>query len=89
MLDLNRVYKVYSGRANHCMCGCAGKYKVASEHKQFADNDRGYPYGDDEINDTIVRKTVGKILAADDFKIEDNYIFAVINKRIHVAYFQE
>lgn len=25
-LDLSQVSRVYSGKANHCCCGCSGKY---------------------------------------------------------------
>ena len=89
MFDLRKVYKVYSGRAGFCMCGCAGKYKVSTALREEANRDRGYDYSDDDVSDVTVRRTVGKILSAADPVFEGNHVYAVIGKRIHVAYFTE
>ena len=86
MLDLSKVFKVYSGKANHCACGCSGKYKVASVHKDFADKDRGYSYDGSDIDDTEVRKIVGKILASDNPVDNGDHVYAVVGKRMYVAF---
>lgn len=86
MFDLSKVYKVYSGRLRFCMCGCAGKYTVASAHREEANRERGYDYTDEEVSDVTVRRIVGKILSAAEPVMEDNYIHAVVGKRFYVAY---
>ena len=88
MLDLSKVYKVYNGKPNACCCGCSGKYSVASVHKEFADKDRGYAYNDSDINDVTVRKIVGKILSADNPLDEGGHVYAIVGKRMYVAYYQ-
>jgi hypothetical protein len=85
MIDLNKVYKVYNGRAGLCACGCSGKYTTASQHKEFADKARGYET--DDVNDVTVRKIVGKILSAEN--PEDSgmgFVYAIVGKRMYVAY---
>jgi len=84
MLDISKVYKVYSGRAGMCCCGCSGKYATATAHKEFADQDRGYVV--DDVNDVTVRKVVGKILSADRPVDEGPHVYAVVGKRMYVAY---
>ena len=89
MLDLSKVYKVYSGKSGMCMCGCSGKYKVASAHRAHADVDRGYPYSDEDVSDISVRRTVGKILSAPSPKDEGGHVYAVVGKRIYVAFYKD
>ena len=60
-ITTDKVYKVYSGKAHHCACGCSGIYRIASAHREFADKDRGYPYEDCDVNDQFVAKVVGII----------------------------
>ena len=88
MLDLSKVYKVYNGQAGRCACGCSGKYHVASAHRQFADQDRGYPYNDSDVNDVTVRKVVGKILSANNPIDEGGHVYAIVGKRMYVAFYQ-
>jgi hypothetical protein len=88
MLDLSRVFKVYNGKPNRCCCGCSGKYSVASVHKEFASQDRGYPYNDNDVNDETVRKIVGKILASANPKDEGDHVHATVGKRLLVAYYK-
>ena len=88
MLDLSKVFKVYNGRVNSCCCGCSGKYTVAGAHKAFADKDRGYPYDDSDVNDETVRKIVGKILSANNPKDEGGHVYAIVGKRLLIAYYK-
>lgn len=87
MFDLHKVFKVYSGKAGSCMCGCSGKYKISSALREEANRDRGYDHNDQDVSDVTVRRTVGKILSAAKPVFESNYVYTVIGNRIHVAYF--
>lgn len=52
------AYTTYAGRPG-CMCGCNGKYAVASGHKAFADENRGYVT--DDTNDRSVNGLLNKL----------------------------
>ncbi len=86
-MELQSVYKVYSGKANRCMCGCSGKYATASAHAEFATAERGYDAQD--VNDRSVKIIAGKVLRSSNKVIEGNYAFVEQNGRILVAYFKE
>lgn len=86
MLDLSRVFKVYNGKANACCCGCSGKYATASALKAHADTDRGYEV--DDTNDVTVRKIVGKILSADNPQDEGGHVYAIVGKRMYIAFYK-
>jgi len=86
MLDLHKVYKVYSGKANYCACGCSGYYRVASQHLDYASAERGYAYDDRDISDVSVRRIVGKILAAADMEKGEDYIAATVGQRRLLAW---
>jgi hypothetical protein len=86
MIDLSKVFKVYNGKANACACGCSGKYKIASSLKSVADKDRGYSHDESDIDDTQVRKIVGKILSSDNPIDNGDHVYAVVGKRMYVAF---
>ena len=88
MLDVSKVFKVYNGKLNRCCCGCSGKYHIASAHKEFADQDRGYAYDDGDVNDVTVRKVVGKILSAKNPIDEGGHVYATVGKRMYIAYYK-
>jgi len=84
---LSAVYKVYSGRAGQCGCGCSGRYRVASQHRDYAGQERGYAYDSSDVSDDAVRRTVGKILAAATMEDSGSYIHAQVGGRVYVAYY--
>lgn len=88
-LELADVFKVYEGKRNACMCGCAGKYHVAVAHRAWADKARGYPHDDNEVNDGAVMRVFGTIIEAGMLQDSptDNYVYAHVGKKIYVAYF--
>jgi hypothetical protein len=86
-LNLGKVYKVYSGKANYCACGCSGRYHVASQHVAYAGQERGYAYTAQDICNVTVRKIVGRILAAADMEQGENYIAATVGQRRLLAWF--
>ena len=89
MLNLvNNVFKVYNGKINSCCCGCSGKYNIASAYREYAEQDRGHPYTEQEVNDSIVRKVVGKILASETPQKGDGYFYTTVGKRMYVAYYK-
>jgi hypothetical protein len=57
-IDITKVFAVYSGKADQCRCGCAGKYTYAKQYQQEAGERRGYAVTDDEVNATTVAKVV-------------------------------
>ena len=69
-LSARDVQSVYSGRPG-CMCGCRGKYRYSSEHREVASKRRGYAVDNDEVNDQQVRKVLALVQAnwaqAEDF----------------------
>jgi hypothetical protein len=84
MLEVNNVYQVYNGKANKCCCGCSGKYTTATQHKEFADKERGYVV--DDANDETVRKIVNKILNSENTVKEGSYFYTIIGQRLYIAY---
>jgi hypothetical protein len=58
--DVAQVSSVYSGKANHCCCGCAGKHAYAEQHREWAGKNRGYAIEDDEVSNMSVRMVVRK-----------------------------
>ena len=88
MIDINKVASVYSGEKGYCCCGCAGKHTYASQHRQWASDNRGYLVKDEEINDSVVKRIVNKI-EKNNPQIYRNMITAVIGKKLYVAYFKD
>ena len=60
-LTLENAFKSYSGKPG-CMCGCLGTYKVASAHREFAEDELGYKYDDNAVNDAAVKRAFNKIM---------------------------
>jgi hypothetical protein len=80
---LEGVYKVYSGKAGKCMCGCAGKYSYTAEGA--VEHSPGYDVSD-QVSERSVKIIAGKVLRNPNAKREDGYIYFVENGRILVAY---
>jgi len=86
-IEVAKVYAVYSGKPDTCMCGCAGKYSYASEHREFGGKDRGYEVDDDEVNDRTVRAFTKKVSNSDGVEVLDGYIYCVtIGNRFYAVY---
>lgn len=86
MLQVKDVMKVYTGKAGACMCGCAGKYRVASQHRAAADTARGYAYGDEDVSDRAVAMAVRRLNANPKTVIEDGIAWVDEGARTVVAY---
>lgn len=78
---MQAVYKVYSGKAGKCMCGCAGKYSYTAQGA--VDHNPGY---EPNINERGVKIIAGKVLRNPNAVREDDYMFVEENGRILVAY---
>lgn len=78
------VYKVYSGKAGKCMCGCAGRYSYTAQGA--LDHSPGYK---PNVNERSVKIIAGRVLRNPNKVKEDNYYFVEENGRILVAYFSE
>ena len=87
-MELNKVIKVYSGKPG-CMCGCNGRYRVASAHVNAAGDARGYEYDADDVSDRSVKIIFNKIVKdpAHKFDADANCVYLNTPTRTLVAYF--
>ena len=80
------VFKVYSGKAGTCMCGCAGKYSYtergAKEHSP------GYDV-DDSVSERSVKIITGKLLRNSNTQRDEQAGALMLeqNGRVLVAWF--
>ena len=81
MLDINSVYKVYSGRRG-CMCGCLGKYSYTANGA--VKHNPGY---EPNISERSVKIIAGKLLRSSNTKVEDGHAYLEQDGRILVAFF--
>ena len=79
------VYKVYSGKANRCMCGCAGKYSYTAEGA--VNHSPGYDVSD-SVNERSVKIITSKVLSNPNRVVEDGMVFVEQNGRTLVAFFE-
>ena len=85
-MQLNKVYKVYTGKANKCMCGCAGKYSYTAEGA--VKHNPGY---DPLVNERSVKIIAGKLsrLPQEQLNVEDDVVWAVQGDRMLAAYIEQ
>lgn len=83
---MENVYKVYSGKAGKCMCGCSGKYSYTAQGA--VEQNPGYDVTD-SINERSVKIIAGKVLRSSNKVAEDNCVFVEQNGRILVAFFSK
>ena len=86
-VTVDQVRSVYSGRNGKCCCGCSGKHRYARAYRQEASQNRGYPVGDEEVNDLQVAKII-RIINENDPQGGPGSasIWAVNGNRLYVAY---
>jgi len=88
-IKVESVTSVYSGKNGKCCCGCTGKHYTASAHRDLRSKTRGYPVGDDEISDKMVKKVVRIVnedLANGSAKVLHGCVSTVRSGRLYVAY---
>ena len=81
------VYKVYSGKAGRCACGCSGKYSYTAQGA--VEQSPGYDVTD-SINERSVKIIANKVLRNPNVQYEGNYAYVedrVANK-MQVVYFR-
>lgn len=76
------VYKVYSGKAGRCMCGCAGKYSYTERGAK--EHNPGY---EPNVNERSVKLIAGKVLRNSNKVDEGGLVYVEQNGRILVAYY--
>ncbi len=81
---MENVYKVYSGRAGACMCGCAGKYSYTA--KGAVEQSPGYDVSD-QVNERSVKIITGKLLRNSNTQRDEGTLVLEQNGRILVAWF--
>ncbi len=82
------VVSVYSGKKDHCCCGCSGKHTYNSMHLVEA-AEHGYVAGE-RANVRAVKRIIDIIKAAspDSMRISlDSYVSCTVGNRFYVAYF--
>ena len=77
------VYKVYSGKAGSCMCGCAGKYSYTE--LGVKENNPGYDVSD-QVNERSVKIILGKLLRNPNTLRDEGTLVLTQNGRILVAW---
>lgn len=83
-MNIDGVYKVYSGKANRCMCGCAGKWSYTA--KGAVDHNPGYQ---PNVNERSVKIITSKVLNNPDKIVEDGIAYVHQNDRILAVYFSK
>ena len=78
------VYKVYSGRAGRCACGCSGKYSYTA--RGAVEHSPGYDVAD-SINERSVKIIANKVLQNSNKVVEPGLAYVEQNGRVLVAYF--
>lgn len=81
-MDINSVYKVYSGQAGKCMCGCAGKYSYTAEGA--VKHNPGY---EPNVNERSVKIIAGRVLRNPNARRAEDHVYVEENGRIMVAWF--
>lgn len=76
------VYKVYSGKAYKCACGCSGKYSYTERGAK--EHNPGY---EPNVNERSVKIIASKVLSNPNRVYEDNMVFVEQNGRVLVAYY--
>lgn len=81
-LKIEDIIKVYVGKPNTCMCGCAGKYSYSSMNKLQGEINRGYAVTEEDLNDKEVKRVLAKVIKNAEMGIEviedkDAYIFSL------------
>ena len=80
------VYKVYSGKAGRCACGCSGKYSYTAQGA--VEQSPGYDVTD-SINERSVKIIANKVLRNPNKVIDGNLAYVEQNGRVLVAYFAD
>ncbi len=60
-VDLARVMSVYSGKMNHCCCGCSGRYSHSSKAEELGEKMQDY-YDINDRSVLIITNKVKKLL---------------------------
>ena len=79
-----QIVKVYSGKANTCMCGCAGKWSYTA----YGAAERNPGYAPD-VSERSVKIIAKKVLSSSNKKVDAdaNCVFTEENGRIRIVYF--
>ena len=88
-MNISNITRVYTGKANACMCGCKGRYRTASLFRNHVGQERGYPVTDDEVSDRSIKLVANRVLNNPNAVRENNYTFVEHNGRVAVVYFKE
>lgn len=83
------IVSVYSGIAGRCCCGCAGKHRYASEHREYSSKYRGYSVTDEDVSDRSVKIISNKVLNDPDMKDEGDHAYVVKGNRLLITYFKQ
>lgn len=78
---MHKFFKVYSGKANRCCCGCSGKWSVTKEASA------NHPYS--TVSDRSVKLIVNKIFNSGRAVLEGDHYYAEFNNRLYIAFFEE
>ena len=80
---MDNVYKVYSGKAGKCMCGCAGKYSYTALGAK--EDHPGYDVSD-AVNERSVKIIMNKLLRNPNTLRDEGTLVLEQNGRVLVAW---
>ena len=85
-MDISNITQVYSGKANRCMCGCAGKYSYTA--RGAVEDNPGYNV-EDIVNERSVKIIAGKVLRNSNTEKDTEYAVLEQNGRVLVVFFKK
>lgn len=94
-IKIEDVLSVYSGKADSCCCGCAGKhyYKSNTDDRNAASKERGYPVQDDEVSDSMIKKVtriVNEAIKAESIQVDsETCLCATVGNRWYIVYLKK
>ena len=83
------IVSVYSGIDGRCCCGCAGKHRYASEHREYSSKYRGYSVTDEDVSDRSVKIISNKVLNHKDSEHNGDHSSLVSGNRVLVVYYKD
>jgi len=87
---MNKVItSVYSGINGKCCCGCAGKHRYASAHRELSSKNRGYEVTDKDVSDRSVKIISNKVLNNKDSEHNGDHSSLVSGNRLLIVYYTD
>lgn len=89
-ITFESILQVYTGKANTCCCGCAGKHTYTSRYQNESSISRGYPVLPEEVDDAAARRIFNSIINDPSAVVDEEFGFVRVetSTRVKIAYFK-